>query len=199
LTAQIHDGLTYKGADFAVVGKNGANLFDPTNHELKPVGRCSACWRGFVCGYAVENNRLYLDKVAISLGKEEQLRVDYHRDPPTLFGKSPKSTKEEEIRIFSAVFEDLSSPVAFSGGLLIAKDFIEELYVHMGFHPDWKYRNVHELVFNEGELIKSHDRSAAIAEFRDEMKDAPLKPDTDSTRQEIRQWIERCFSLDYRW
>jgi hypothetical protein len=193
------DELALNGDAFEIVGKNGDNLFDPADYDLKPVGACSACWRGFVCRYVVENCRLYLDRARLSLAKDQQLRVDYNRDPPTLFGKSAKSTMGKEPRIFNAVFDDLHTPIAYSGGLLIAKDFIRELYVHMGFHPAWKFRIVHELIFNGGELVESHDRSAAIDEFRNDMKDAPLKPGADSTRGEIRQWIERCFSQDYRW
>ena len=45
----------------------------------------------------------------------------------------------------------------------LADGFIQNLYVHMGFHPAWKYREVHELLFEDGRLLHAQDRSAAMA------------------------------------
>jgi hypothetical protein len=92
----------------------------------------------------------------------------------------------------------LGHRVPFSGGLLLADDFIDELYVHMGFHPAWKYREVHELVFLDGDLVLEADRSEQIAEFRQEIRDRPLEPGSGSEREDIRRWIERCFSQEYQ-
>ncbi|HEV8061785.1 MAG TPA: hypothetical protein VGP68_18045 [Gemmataceae bacterium] len=103
---------------------------------MKPVPRCSACWRGFFCTYLVEEPRLLLDQLSICLD-----------EPATsLFGVSPK-LDEGKIRLFDVVYEGLRRPLLYSGGLLLAQDFIKELYVHMGFHPAWKYREVYELIF----------------------------------------------------
>lgn len=44
--------------------------------------------------------------------------------------------------------------VPLSGGLLLGEGFIQELYVHMGFHPAWKYLHVIELIFEGGQLHK---------------------------------------------
>jgi hypothetical protein len=202
MTAQISDTIEHLTENFDITGTSGVGLFDPKDHGLTPVFMSTACYRGFSCRYSVDRGILFLDSLCIGLGRDERLRTRYNRNPPQLFGVTPRAPNYDEDKIpkdGNTIFEDLQHRVNYTGGLLIATDFIRELYVHMGFHPAWKYRIVHELIFNDGELVESHDRSAAIAEFRDDMKDAPLKPDVDSTRQEIRQWIERCFSQDYRW
>src|SRR5687767_8065482 len=53
MTAQFCDQMEYRGKQFSIAGKNGTGLFEPTQHGLNPVWRCSACWRGFVCSYAL--------------------------------------------------------------------------------------------------------------------------------------------------
>lgn len=54
--------------------------------------------------------------------------------------------------------------IPFSSGLLLGDGFIRELYVHMGFHPAWKFERVVELIFEGGQLTRSHDRSEQLAE-----------------------------------
>lgn len=84
----------------------------------------------------------------------------------------------------------------FTGGLLLAQDFIRELYVHMGFHPPWKYRVVHELSFTDGRLTAERDRSAAMEEIRQRLVARPLGPD-GTDQAELHRWIEQCFDRSY--
>ncbi len=69
----------------------------------------------------------------------------------------------------------------------------------MRFDPAWKYREVHELVFREGELVQEADRSEQMAEFRRKLSDRPLEPAADADQTEIKGWIEQCFSQKYGW
>jgi hypothetical protein len=188
MTAQISDSVTYRGKSYALAGKNGTGLFDPAAHGMKPVGKGSACWRGFICSYAVQDRKLLLDALAVSLD----------RPAPTLFGVAPKSDKRR-FQSFHAIYEELAHVQPYTGGLLLAADFIEELYVHMGFHPAWKYREVHELVFRDGELEQEADRSEQIAEFRRALGDRPLEPGRRAKAADTKRWIEQCFSQEYRW
>jgi hypothetical protein len=66
----------------------------------------------------------------------------------------------------------------------------------MGFHPAWKYREVHELVFEKGKLLSATDRSDEMAEFRRGMQERGIGRDPDP--DQIEQWIERCFDRKYR-
>src|SRR5262249_43099019 len=158
-------------------------LFDLRDLGLKPVAVCSACWRGFVSTYAVEGRRLLLDSVATSLAEPS----------PPLFGVSA-TRRDDDSLIFGTVYERLDHPISYTGGLLLADGFIEDLYVHMGFHPAWKYREVHELIFREGVLEQEADRSAEMAEFRDDVRERPLRPVPGAWDADVRRWIERCFS-----
>ena len=50
--------------------------------------------------------------------------------------------------------------------MLIATDFIWELYLHLGFQPFWKYERVVELIFDKGRLVKEQDHSCQMLEIR---------------------------------
>ena len=97
------------------------------------------------------------------------------------------------------VCDGLREPVPFSGGMLLGDGFIQEMYVHMGFHAAYKFRNVHEVIFKEGRVVMEADRSAEMAEFREMIAGHPLGPTNPDNREEIERWIQRCFSLEYKW
>jgi hypothetical protein len=193
MTAQVPESIQYHGQAYSIAGKNGTGLFDPTQHGVQPVGRCTACWRGYYCSYSVDEQRLLL--VA--------LRLNADQPAPTLFGVHPKpqmrSFRGHEFRVWDAVYEPLRHAVPYTGGLLLARDFIQESYVHMGFHPAWKYREVHELVFRDGELEHAMDRSGQIAELRRERSNRPLEPGSLAAAAEMERWVEMCFNQEYEW
>ncbi len=194
MTAQIHDEFMLNGQDYSIVGVNGRALFEPQKYELEPESRCSACWRGFYCKYALVNNGLVLDTLHISFSSRVPLKLTI--TAPELFGIKPKKT-EDNFSWFDYYYSDLKLPVSFTGGLLIADGFIEELYVHMGFHPAWKYKKVYELLFQDGVNIELRDISQKIEVIRAKMREQPLEPGDDAKLKDLEKWISTCFSLDY--
>lgn len=78
---------------------------------------------------------------------------------------------------------------------MLGRDFIKELYVHMGFHPAWKYREVHELVFEDGVLQSHKDCSQDMNRVRLDLagKDRP----TSTSDEDVKRWISGCYSLEY--
>lgn len=185
MTAQIADRVRYDGLDYSIAGVAGAGLFDPKQVGWTPVATSSACWRGFHCGYLVERDQLLLDRVTVGLGEVER------EPPPTLFGHRP--TKE---RIFGGgiEYQGLSHPVPYDGGLLLGSGFLQEYYVHMGFHPAWKFERVQELIFEAGRLIHSADMSGEMATFRAKVDTGEIKPDESGS---LETWIEKTFTLGY--
>ena len=87
--------------------------------------------------------------------------------------------------------------IQFTGAILIADDFIEELYVHMGFHPAWKFRKVVELIFETGKVMDIRDISKQIEQIRSELVKQPLQPSLADGQEKIKAWIKSTFSLDY--
>jgi hypothetical protein len=166
MTAQIPDRLVLDERTYAVAGAEGEGLFDPAAFGLSPAGTCTACWRGYVCQYGIADERLILDRLEVSLKRLEG--GDFlSRRGPAINGVEPVAP-EGEHAFFNNVYERLGLPLDFTGELLIADDFIQELYVHMGFHPAWKYETVLELSFDAGRLLAVRDVSAAMARIRRE-------------------------------
>lgn len=200
MTAQFPDTFIYRGEAYDLAGIEGDVLFDPEAYGLHPVGTCSACWRGHIVGYVIAEGELRVDHLAVTLTP-----VSRDKDEPTPPVSAPDLNGVPAIRVpddspsfFEYTYQDVGLRVPYTGGLLLSSDFIEDLYVHMGFHSAWKYRTVHELVFEQGRLVKEEDVSEKLAEIRREALSRPDKPGSDTDRQNLMAWIARCFSRDYR-
>ncbi|QSQ20431.1 hypothetical protein JY651_35015 [Pyxidicoccus parkwayensis] len=193
MTAQISDSFRYRDRGFRLTGVKGSGLFDPTRHGLQPQMMSTACYRGFICSYSVTDGGLFLEELCIGLSNVEKLKARHGRGMP-LFGKTPRCSDETHQQV---MYEALHARVPFSGGLLLANGFIRELYVHMGFHPAWKFQEVHELLFEEGVLLEEIDCSAAMARVRERLGNRPLAPGSSASQGEIEQWVSKSFRLDY--
>jgi len=193
MTAQVNDSVFHRKINYALAGISGSGLFEPEAHGLKPAAIFSACWRGYCVTYAIEDGRLVMTKVSMGFSREDEMRAKVGRGP-TLFGVLARREGQRGFWNYNSLHER----VAFTGGLLLAHGFIEQLYVHMGFHPAWKYRDVRELLFEDGHLRDEFDRSVEVEQVRVRFAGQPLKPDLSEGKARVMEWIEQCFSLDYR-
>jgi hypothetical protein len=197
MTAQINDTFRYRKHEYAVAGISEGELFEPSLLDLKPAGTCTACWRGYQAAFALSGSRLVLDALHVNLLSPEQ---GYERDEgPTINGVKPDGRRGEHDW-FNNHYEGLDYHLEYTGGLLLADGFIEKLYVHMGFHPAWKYEKVFELIFETGILKQEFDRSEQMAEIRQRFLEQRAEIDSDRmpTENEIAQFVERAFDRSYR-
>jgi hypothetical protein len=187
MTAQISDRVKYQGGDYQLAGVKGAGLFDPASLGLQPVATNTANWRGYHCEYAVRDDRLELSELHIGLASPE---------PIAILGLAPTwETISKDTR--QAGYKDMRAPIAFTGGMLIGDGFIQQMYVHMGFHPAYKYRVVHELLFEAGRLASATDQSDNMERVRRSVAGRSLQPGTDAGKEEVMEWIKTTFSLEY--
>jgi hypothetical protein len=194
MTAQINDTCFHRKIDFAVAGISGSGLFDPATIGIEPVSMSTACWRGYVAHYSILAGELFLTSLHIGLPQDATIRARAGKGPE-LFGVLPTAD-----RFSGFLYEGFQSRVTFTGGLLLAHEFIRELYVHMGFHPAWKYKDVREVILDAGRVTSDFDRSADMAAARTKFIDDTKHSDerfNEPTRRELEAWIERCFSRDY--
>jgi hypothetical protein len=201
MTAQINDTIFYRDCEYNIAGIHGDGLFIPQEHGLHPIIMSTACWRGYYCEYEVVDGMLRLRNLHIRLEKEtaDTLTPDA---VPILFSVRPSHDPEWRCSIYG----NLAQETPFTGGLLVGADFVRELYVHMGFHPAWKYRRVHELIFDSGKLTAQKDHSAEIALIRNDRIRNSHQPNTNLADQaggevtspnQLRDWIEASFSRSY--
>jgi hypothetical protein len=197
MTAQINDAFRYRKREYAVAGISEGELFDPSLLDLTPAGTCSACWRGYQAVFALSDSRLVLDALHVNLLNPGK---GYEREEgPIINGVKPGEPRGEHDW-FNNHYEGLDYHLEYTGGLLLADGFIQKLYVHMGFHPAWKYKRVIELIFDAGILKQEFDQSEQMAEIRKRFAELRTEDRSDRmhTRDEIAEFVERAFDRRYR-
>ena len=198
MTAQVHDRLLVYDQELDLVGVNGGELFAPRRYGLRPFRTSTACRRGYVCHYAVRDDRLVLDQLFVSL----ELLGGQGRDRyagqagPAINGVSPIFPNEQSPHLNNR-YDALNLETPFSGGLLAGAGFIRELYVHMGFHPAWKYQTVYELIVFAGQVTEVRNVSEGLVAIREAMSRRPLRPGPDADETELLSWIASTFKLHY--
>ena len=194
MTAQINDTCFHRKIDFSVAGTSGSGLFEPATIGIQPVSMSTACWRGYVAHYSILDGELFLTSLQIGLAPDDSIRARAGKGPE-LFGVLPTAD-----RFSGFSYEGFQSRAAFTGGLLLADGFVRELYVHMGFHPAWKYKTVREVIFEAGHVTADFDRSAEMADARTKFLEENQRSDgrfDEPKRGDIEAWIGKCFSREY--
>ncbi len=197
MTAQINDWFHLEGTDYSLAGISEGDLFDPSHLGLKPTGTSTACYRGYQAVFGIDCNRLVLKTLHVNLTRNTK---SYWRIPgPEINGVTP-SDAEDEDDWFNNHYNDINYHLEYSGGLLIANGFIRDLYVHMGFHPAWKYKCVRELLFDNGHLTSNIDHSKQMAKVRQSFLASHENSESSHmpSQKEIEQFIERAFDRTYK-
>ena len=86
MTAQINDSFLFQDQKFSIAGVNGGSLFHPAAYGMQPLPRITSCWRGYVCTYQTQYNKLFLDTLQINLGQDGPL---INNTRPEFYLRSP--------------------------------------------------------------------------------------------------------------
>jgi len=184
MTAQVSDTVVHNGLVYSLAEYEGSGLFDPKDHGFEPVSFMTACWRGFICQYGVVDQQLILIQLRMGLSHVDSEKAKLLK----VFGKDCSIDASDWL---GATITNISLPVPFDGSMLIGRDFIKHLYVHMGFHPAYKYRDVWELSFHNGRLVAAMDISESMREHRKtHVEELPDPSDVEQTKK----WIMDTFS-----
>ncbi len=174
MTAQVPDSVLYRDEQYDLIGRRGGGLVTAEQFGIEPEPVDTSCWRGFVCIYRIRENKLFLQQMEVRSGKQ---------DYPTIAGV-PASPDD-----LGAVYESLQLPVDFTGKIRLARDFIRQYYVHMGFQKASAYREVLDLTFSGGVLQCACDRSEEAESIRGQFRAA-------YGDKELMERIADAFSLD---
>jgi hypothetical protein len=132
-TAQFPDFLVHEGETLPIFSNPLDSYFDGEHPRPRHLFQytCTACWRGYVATWKIENGDLYLVRLA----------------------KGDCSSKPEEIDI-GQVFPGQAFPIKaawFSGTIRIPQGK-QLLYVHMGYGSVYERERV--LSFEKGRLVR---------------------------------------------
>ena len=183
MTGQVSDEFRYNGEVYALVGISGEGLYTPADFGMTTRMASTACWRGYQMFYDCVDGELILEMMLAN-----------PKDPKPVNGVKP--SKSEDSVMFSYVYENLKLKTKFTGRILLGKDFIEEMYVHMGFQSAESFRTVIELEVKDGDIVNETDLSQTMAEKRLDGRNKPTRPPTMEDN-DVMSWIEDRFSQDY--
>ncbi len=167
------------------MGLKGGKLPIPEDFDIQSYFRCTACWRGYVMKYKFTNDRLILDGMLVNAKK-----------PPEINGVEPITAKETGNSIFDYCYQNLNLKAEFTGTVLLAKDFIQQMYVHMGFQRPMAFGTVVEIQVENGNITEIRDLSKKMEEERQINIYKGAQPRSNSNK-DIEDWIKNTFSLEY--
>lgn len=151
MTAQMNDLMDYDGRQYSISAIKSKNaLFNVEKLGLHPIAASSACWRGYIAKFGLDgDSRLLLTDLFVNIEDEKA---------PAINGMLPNRVKIDHNRLNeydfnmiaggNTVYRGVDLPLPFTGSMIICDGFIQELYVHMGFHDPYKYEKVIELCFH---------------------------------------------------
>jgi len=166
---------------FSLVGLKGKGLFTPKDFGITPYFTCTACWRGYVMKYYFTDDQLILEGIKVNVN-----------DPPKINGVEPKKGDN----LFKYHYNNLNLKTYFTGSILLAKDFIQSMYIHMGFQRPMAFNIVLEIEVENGNIISVKDLSRLMKEQRKKNPYKGAQPQSNS-QNDIEKWVKQTFSLDY--
>ncbi|MCE7747278.1 MAG: hypothetical protein GPJ51_02705 [Candidatus Heimdallarchaeota archaeon] len=181
MTGQVADSFLYEGEIYSLIGIDGDEPFSPLNYDILPVSPHTACWRGFVLYYKLSDGKLLLQDMQLSAEEYKEIN-----------GITPKKTDDS----FNFHYQDLDLYLEFTGKLLIAKDFIQDMYIHMGFQRPSAYETVFEIIFDNGMIVSENDLSKLFKKRRKKNRSKGAHPKS-MEEDDLQEWIKGTFSLDY--
>lgn len=127
MTAQTPDRLLFNGYEFHIV-EASETMFDPITHGFQPVSPHTACWRGYILHFAIANRHLLL----------RTLEVNQKAPSDVWYGVVPKPGTFARMPLW-VLYEEVNLSIEFSGRIVIARKFIDDYYVHLGFQTWYGY------------------------------------------------------------
>lgn len=155
MTAQITDMFIFKGDEYCLIGMTKGDLASPEQFGMEPEMLHTACYRGFYATYELTEEALYLRELTLREKNGKYLPIG--------------ETQPERERN-QATYHSLSEVIPFTGKIRLAKDFIEELYIHMGYQKPTAFKTVLDIALKDGQVVEIRDRSQEMEEKRGAFK-----------------------------
>jgi hypothetical protein len=189
MTAQAPDQIFYKDIKLDLVSVEGNGLYTPLDFNIQTRSASTGCWRGYIMRYVITESELHLEGFWFNPADEELPEINGF--------KAVKLTRESGLLGigFKYEYKDLSKEIPFNGSILVAKDFIDSEYVHMGFQSPTAYRTVLKFEFKDGIIMNVEDKSKQVEKAREQGDPKGYRPNSMSP-EDVNDWIMKRFSLD---
>ena len=194
MTAQISDKVIYNNDNYVLIGKNASGLFTPYRFGIMPKMLSTACYRGYHCAYELKDDAMYLQELHIYDPTDQYPTINGVAAEPIVdkvfsFCEDINNPEWKEVTRRERRYSDLKMPIQCTGKMRIAKDFIQDLYIHMGFQKASAFEHVLDITLFKGKIANVRDRSAEMKTKRGQFKSAYESGD-------FRKTVDDAFSLD---
>ncbi|MCG6137167.1 MAG: hypothetical protein MET45_21460 [Nostoc sp. LLA-1] len=149
MTSQIPDTFLYKGQKYELVGLNGEGLVTPQDYGMQPPMLHTACYRGFYSTYEITDEGLFLTKMVI--GQVE----GGHKPIQGIMPQIPAGDRHGY-----PTYQGLKLLTPFTGTIRLGRDFIQDLYVHMGYQKGSAFETLLDFSFETGKMVSVQNISA---------------------------------------
>lgn len=168
MTVQQSDYVLFKEKKYSICAVNGEGLFDPRNFDIPTFYVQSCCGKGFYCLYSIEEKELRLVSFSAGYNGLERIKIKYGKGKEFL-GQKPV-LKDDHY----AHYEDLPGfLVNFTGSLVIGDDYIEDFPQRGGVVQPFHFKEVFELVIQNGKVQNIIDCSQRMSATRDRNQTLP--------------------------
>lgn len=198
MTRQRLDTVRYQGRAWAQLALHGEGGFDPRLHGFDPRARSTALDRGWYGEFSAEP-RLRLDELHVNHEVDGLLPVLQRRALGPVFNAvSPQRSLSGAC---NTVYRDLSLHIAFSGGIVLVRDYDASLGGRYG-NRFWMYGEACELIYRRGRLVEAIDHASTIALARGLLPALPEPASAGlgeaSLDTPARERVAACFRHAYR-
>ena len=188
MTAQVGDCFIFKGDDYSIVAISNPIQFNPLDYGIKPAACCTACWNGYWCDYHIFTEGIMVKNLYINSADGNY---------PEINNVSPEKYDEKSFQYMGHhLYKNINIFMEYTGKILVGKGFMREYYIHMGYQRAWAYKDLKELIFDNGRLVKTVDHSEMAEKLRIELGNR--KEESKKTREDIQLFVEECFSLEMK-
>lgn len=222
MTKQFADAIYYNNERHLPISMSGKGLPHPHDYGLDPDMRSTACYRGFYCNYTIRQNYLWLTHLVVghdgdypqiggvdAIYEEDRILTDGEADPEFLEGRwvlrlssEESKTIERTVHYDGGIYANLKVPAPLTGGILLGIGDVDVPYIQYDFSHLSSYETVLELLFEQGDLVKTIDHSESIAAKRDELikKEQPKyrSVKSDVFDADIQGWMRSTLMLEYK-
>jgi hypothetical protein len=218
MTNQRPDWIEYRRQTWDIAGATPVQPFSVYEHGIATQFISTACWKGYSYLLKIDNNKLILSNFTVSLAEE---MLSPEGLPPDILGVAPVSNDIfiDRIIIFGFQiwkgrrcknpFETLftyfpSMALSFTGGLLLGR---EPCLSWSGTPRAYHFKQVIEIIFDNGVIVRHHDHSKCMENFRQidlewyytsVDKDHDNRDKIRSYRHAIHEAFNKCFDMTYK-
>lgn len=179
MTAQCPCSFIFKGKEYSEIIKTQPMAFDPREYDIVPQSRCTACYRGYWCDYAINDDgmlelcNLYINSkdgeypsiMGVSVSDMEYTEcVSINIDDGSI------SNELEEKYMGHHRYENIKLPINYTGKILLGNGFDGQYYIHGGYQHSWAYSEVIEMDFKRGKLLQIIDYSSIAKDMGDKVE-----------------------------